>query len=126
VQVIDAVPVMLTVPLTPGSVTPAKVAVTITFEGVGLTQVANPVVVIGTSTGSDVVQVNELADSVGGVQPTGTITVVPNCWALLPEGTVIVTLFGKTEIPVGSQLVELPPPQPTVAKQKTKRAEALK
>jgi hypothetical protein len=125
-QVIDAVPVRLTVPLTPASVTPDKVAVTITVEGVAFTQVAKPVGVMGTSTGSEVVQVKELGDSVGGVQPAGTITDVPNCCALLPDAWFIVTLFGNTDIPVGSQFVELPPPQPNMAEQSAKRAEALR
>jgi hypothetical protein len=83
------------------------------------------VVLTGASLGSDEDHVIPVVVVVGVVHPVGRISVVPNCWALLPELWFTVAACGKTDSPVGEQLVELlplPPPHPMVKQQSANKA----
>jgi hypothetical protein len=123
--VIDAEPVSDVVPETPGCVTPGRVAMIVAAPVVACRHVTRPVVLTGASLGSDEDHVTPVA--AGVVHPVGTISVEPNCWALLPELWFTVAVCGKTDSAVGEQLVEVvppPPPQPTVTQQSANRAKA--
>jgi hypothetical protein len=121
--VIDAEPVSDVVPETPGCVTPGRVAMIVAAPVVACRHVTSPVVLTGASLGSDEDHVTPVL--AGVVHPVGTISVEPNCWALLPELWFTVAVCGKTDSAVGEQLVELlplPPPQPMVKQQSASKA----